>query len=106
MDTIITDAISLVSSGSGLTAGALTVAIIMILKGQLVPISVVKDVKAAQEEWQKAWREEREMRKEVESTLSELVRQGQTTMHFIDSLPTPHEKPRKRNAPNEEKSIT
>ena len=74
----------------GLSAAAiLGIAVLMILRGQLVPRRTHDEVRTDRDTWRAAWEASEEARRVQAQQLGELLELAKTTDHFIRALPRP-----------------
>lgn len=74
----------------GLSASAiLTIVVLMILRGALVPRSTHQEVRSDRDTWRDAWEASEEARRVQAQQLGELLELAKTTDQFIRALPRP-----------------
>ena len=60
-----------------------------ILTGRLVPIAQVRSFQSERDYWRKAYEQEREVNRVAMKVAETMVENGETTKHFLESLPKP-----------------
>jgi hypothetical protein len=75
----------------GGAAGILGVAVILILTGRLVPLSVLRDTQHQRDTWQEAHRVSEEARAVEREQTRELLEMARVADHVLTSLPRPGE---------------
>jgi hypothetical protein len=74
----------------GLSAGAiLSIVVLMILRGALVPRRTHEECRADRDSWRVAWEASEEARRVQAAQLGELLELAKTTDKFIRALPRP-----------------
>ncbi|MFI0894903.1 hypothetical protein [Streptomyces sp. NPDC020983] len=75
----------------GGAAGILAAAVMLVLTGRLVPLSVLRDVQHQRDTWQEAHRESEAARAEERAQTRELLEVARVADHVLTSLPRPGE---------------
>lgn len=75
----------------GGAAGILAAAVMLVLTGRLVPLSILRDVQQQRDTWQEAHRVSEEARASEREQTRELLEVARVADHVLTSLPRPRE---------------
>lgn len=69
------------------SGGIVTIIVLSILRGWIVPRKVLEDEKSISASWRAAWEAERAARDRLQESINLMIQTGQSTQKILQSLP-------------------